>query len=116
MLNAELEMLNGRRRRSLSAFLILNSAFSIHLLTSVLMPLSLFSGAALAHANSPLRRLVVLEELSPDVLAGVDPRDDGVDDAGGAVDDVERRVEAVLLDLPRGDHRGILVGHPPGVD
>ena len=41
----------------------------------------------------------VLEELTPDVGAGVVAVDDRIDDAGGAVDDVERRVEAVLVPL-----------------
>jgi hypothetical protein len=50
------------------------------------------------------------------VLAGVEAGDDGVDDARGAVDDVERRMEAVLGGLARGDLGGILVGHPAGVD
>ena len=39
------------------------------------------------------------------MLAGVEAVDDRVDDARGAVDDVERRVEAVLGGLPRGDVR-----------
>ena len=47
-------------------------------------------------APLPVRRLVVLEELPPDVLAGVEAVDDRVDDARGAVDDVERRMEALL--------------------
>src|SRR5438874_12418980 len=49
---------------------------------------------ALAPAALPVRWLVVLEELAPHVPARVHAGDDGVDDACGAVDDVERRVEA----------------------
>src|SRR3546814_4690880 len=67
-------------------------------------------------AISPVRRRVVLQELPPHVLAGVEPVDDRVDDARGAVDDVQRRVEAFLDDLARGELGGILVGHPAGVD
>ena len=37
--------------------------------------------------------------------AGVEALDDRIDDACGAVDDVERRVEAMFLRLPRGDLR-----------
>ena len=40
----------------------------------------------------------------------------GSTNARGAVDDVERRVEAMLRGLPRGDLDRILVGDPPGVD
>src|SRR5690606_40123254 len=65
-------------------------------------------------AGSPIRRRVILEELPPHVLAGVEAVDDRVDDARGAVDDVERRVEAFLDHLARGDLGGILVGHPAG--
>ena len=54
---------------------------------------------------SPVGRPVVLEELAPDVRAGVEAVDDRVDDAGRAVDDVERRVEAVLGRLALGDVR-----------
>src|SRR5688500_3552925 len=39
----------------------------------------------------PIRRLVILQELPPHVPAGVDAIDDGIDDARGAVDDVEGR-------------------------
>ena len=40
----------------------------------------------------------------------------GIDDARRAVDDVERRMEALLRGLARGDLHRILVGHPAGVD
>ena len=40
----------------------------------------------------------------------------GIDDARRAVHDVERRMEAVLDGLARGDLGRILVGHPAGVD
>jgi hypothetical protein len=40
------------------------------------------------------------------VLAGVEAVDDRVDDARGAVDDVERRMEAVLGRLARRDLAG----------
>src|SRR3546814_3477908 len=47
-------------------------------------------------AISPVRRRVILQELPPHVLAAVEAVDDRVDDARGAVDDVQRRVEAFL--------------------
>src|SRR4051795_5933324 len=52
-----------------------------------------------AAPGSPVDRPVVLEESAPDVGARVEPVDDRIDDAGGAVDDVERRPEAVLGEL-----------------
>ena len=62
------------------------------------------------------RRRIVLQELPPHMLAGVEAVDDRVDDARGAVDDVQRRMEAFLLDLERGDVGRIFVGDPAGVD
>ncbi len=40
----------------------------------------------------------------------------GVDDPGGAVDDVERRLKRVLLGLAGREVGRVLVGHPAGVD
>ena len=39
---------------------------------------------------------VVLEELAPDVYAGVDPIDDRIDDPSGTVNDVERWVKVMV--------------------
>jgi hypothetical protein len=50
------------------------------------------------------------------VDAGVGAGDDRVDDAGRAVDDVERRVEVLLGALALGDVGRVLVAHPAGVD
>src|SRR5688500_3500665 len=44
----------------------------------------------------PIRRLVILEELPPDVFSRVDPRDDRIDDARRAIHDVQRRMEPLL--------------------
>ncbi len=49
------------------------------------------------------------------MFAGEEPREDRVEDARGAVDHVERRVEAVLLPLLVGERRRVLVGDPAGV-
>src|SRR5665213_4475406 len=57
----------------------------------------------------PVGRLVVLQELPPHVLAGVEAVDDRVDDARGAVHDVEWRTKAVLGGLLLGDVQRILV-------
>src|SRR5687768_2898449 len=46
--------------------------------------------------TSPVRRFVILQKLSPHVHAGVEAVDDRVDNPGRAVDDVERRMEAML--------------------
>src|SRR5690606_19768521 len=54
--------------------------------------------AGQAAPPSPVRRRVVLQELAPHVVAGIDAVDDRVDDARRAVDDVQRRVEALLDD------------------
>src|SRR5262245_38823305 len=64
----------------------------------------------------PIDRSIVLQELTPDVLAGIDAGDDGIDDACGAVDDVERRMEAMFGGLARGDLDRIFVGDPAGID
>src|SRR3546814_2544120 len=61
-------------------------------------------------AISPVRRRVLLQELPPPVLAAVHAVDDRVDDARGAVDDVQRRVEGFLDDLARGELGRVLVG------
>src|SRR3546814_16658487 len=53
-------------------------------------------------AISPVRRRVILQELPPHVLAAVEAVDDRVDDARGAVDDVQRRGEAFLDELGGG--------------
>jgi hypothetical protein len=45
---------------------------------------------------SPVRGLVVLQELPPHMLARADPRNDRIHDASGAVHDVQWRMEAVL--------------------
>lgn len=50
------------------------------------------------------------------MFAGVDAGDDGVEDAGGPIDDVERRVEALFGGFAGGDGGGIFVGDPAGVD
>src|SRR4051812_19929430 len=63
----------------------------------------------------PVRRLVVLEELSPHMAAGVHAADDRVHDARGAVHDVERGMEPVIGGLPRGDLDRIFVRHPSRV-
>src|SRR3954470_15546239 len=64
----------------------------------------------------PIGRPIVFEELSPHVRAGVEAGDDRCDDAGGAVDAVERRMETLLGKVSRRDLRGIFVGDPSCVD
>ena len=49
-----------------------------------------------ASDSLPVGGAIVFQELAPDVVAGVEAVDDGVEDAGGAVDGVERRGEALL--------------------
>src|SRR5688572_10180915 len=63
----------------------------------------------------PVCGFVVLQELPPYMLAGVDAGDDRIDDARRPVHDVERRVEALLARLARRDLHRILVRHPAGV-
>src|SRR5437762_12169129 len=57
-------------------------------------------------------RLVVLEEEAPEVLAGAESREDRIENARRAVDDVQRRVEAVRLPPLLGQRRRVLVGNP----
>src|SRR5262245_15342632 len=59
---------------------------------------------------------VVLEEEAPAVVVGVEAGEGGIADAGGAVDDVEGRGEAVHRYLHGGEGGGIFVGDPAGVD
>src|SRR5690606_42112202 len=58
--------------------------------TPEMCPLSL-------HDALPIYRAEVLEEGAPGVDAGLEAGEDGIDDAGGAVHDVEGRVEALAL-------------------
>src|SRR5690349_25058290 len=69
---------------------------------------SLYLAAGPARCASPGRRPVVLQEHPVDVVAGL-AADDRVVDAGGAVDQVERGVEALLGDADLGGV-GALVG------
>src|SRR5688572_14339420 len=64
----------------------------------------------------PVGCQIVLQEMPPHVLSRVYARDDGIDDARGAVHGVERRVKALLGALPLGDLDGVLVGDPSCVD
>src|SRR5262245_36527594 len=70
---------------------------------------------ARAGPRSPRRRRVVLQELAPEVVAGQEAADDRVAHARGAVDDVERGLEAVAFLAERVLGR-VLVGDPAGVD
>ena len=60
----------------------------------------------------PVGDLVVLEELAPDVLASAQAVKDRVHDPRGTIDDVQGRVEVVLLPLSLCVHGGVLVSHP----
>src|SRR5215468_5903602 len=65
---------------------------------------------------SPRCRFVVLEEQSPQVVAGIYTVEHRVDDPRRAVDDVERRVKAVNASLALRVHLGIFIGDPAGID
>src|SRR5262245_5633432 len=62
-----------------------------------------------AHWGLPVNRPVVLQELAPHVRAGIESTDDRIDDPRRAVDDVERRMEALFLRFPRRDVDRVLV-------
>src|SRR5450631_2881565 len=62
----------------------------------------------------PRCRLVVLQKLPPDVLACQPPREYRIDNARGAVNDVQRRREAQVRLAGRMSCR-IFVSYPPGV-
>src|SRR6188472_4363544 len=68
--------------------------------------------AAVTGQQLPSRRLVIFQELAKHVATGVDPIEDRVDDAGCAVDDIERRMKAALFGLALGDVQWIFIGHP----
>src|SRR5262245_62042306 len=63
----------------------------------------------------PVRRLVILQELTPHMRTGVEAIDDWIHDARGTVDDVERRMEALLGRLADRDLHGIFVRYPSRV-
>ena len=77
---------------------------------------SAMMGVAPGDADSPIGALVVLEELSPGVFAGGQAAEDRVDDAGGAVHHVERRREAMHVDLVLRQMSRILVSNPAGIN
>src|SRR5665213_1001327 len=64
----------------------------------------------------PVCRTKVLQELSPYVGAGIDARDDGIEDSGSTVDDVQRWMKTLLRRLARRDFDRILVGYPARID
>lgn len=65
---------------------------------------------------SPAHRQVILKELAVFVLPRIEARKDGIADAGRAVDDIERRMEAVDLPFARRYFGGIFIGDPSGID
>jgi hypothetical protein len=48
------------------------------------------------HEVLPISWFVILEELPPHLLAGVCAINDGINDTGSTVNNVERRMEVVL--------------------
>src|SRR5438034_8259652 len=63
----------------------------------------------------PDRRLVVLEEIAPDVFSGIEARDDGIDDSCSAVHDVEWWVKTMLGRLAGRNRSRILIRDPSRV-
>ena len=47
---------------------------------------------------------------------GIDSGNDGIEDAGGSVDDIEGGMEALFDGLAGGDFVGVFVGDPAGID
>lgn len=64
---------------------------------------------------SPIDRRVILQELPPHMLAGVESVDDRVDDARGAVDDVQRQIKTFLLHLEYDNFCRIFIDDPANV-
>src|SRR3954447_24578765 len=81
----------------------------------------IYSSIGSAPANAPERRvspvggLVILQELAPDVPASVQSRDNGIQDPGRTIHDIEGRMEPMLRHLPRRDLSGIFVRNPTRV-
>src|SRR6266513_5733769 len=73
-------------------------------------------GGSNRNTGLPIRGRVVFQDLAPDMRAGIDAVEDRIHDARATVDDVERRVKALLGGLARGNLHRILVGDPAGVD
>src|SRR5678815_5930882 len=73
------------------------------------------TGPRAADLHLPVSRFVVLEELAPDMRTRVESADDRIDDARGAVDDIERRMKTLLDDLACSMRRWILVRDPTGI-
>jgi len=65
--------------------------------------------------NSPIRRLVILQKLSPKVSVRESTDENRIDDTGSAIDDVQWRREAFLR-LASCIGGRIFVGDPTGVD
>src|ERR1039458_8780090 len=64
----------------------------------------------------PISRLKVLEELAPNMLAGIEAGDDRIDDPRRPVHDIQGRVKAVVAHLARRDFFGVFVRDPARID
>ena len=67
------------------------------------------------HPGLPVGFAEVFQEFAPDMLAGVEPRDDRVHDTGGSIDDIQRWVKLMSLDLASSDDCWIFVS-PARID
>ena len=50
------------------------------------------------------------------MFAGIDATDNRVKNAGGTIDNIERRMKALFDNFPRCDFVGVLIGYPTGID
>src|SRR5580765_1411548 len=60
----------------------------------------------------PIRRHVILQKVSPYLLAGVQTGDDGIEDARRTVHGIERWMKAMFGELARGEVGRVFVRHP----
>jgi len=68
------------------------------------------------HPGLPVGFAEVFQEFAPDMLVGVEPRDDRVHDTGGSIDDIQRWVKLMILDLASSDDRWFFVSDPARID
>src|SRR4029079_9776161 len=64
------------------------------------------------HSALPVGGTVILQELPPHMTAGVHAGNDGIENPGSPIHDIQRRMEPVLCDFAGSNFRGILIRHP----
>ena len=79
-------------------------------------PATLTSRLRGTEGSSPIGNLVVLQELTPHVLAGQESGENRVADSGCCVDLIERRTKAEDFGFVLSNRGRILISNPTGID